>query len=41
VRTISDFALLDDDDPIAAWRDRMLDLFEGLARKNPAVEPGA
>lgn len=34
-RTISDFALLEADDPIAAWRDRMLDLFEGLARKNP------
>jgi hypothetical protein len=27
--------LLEADDPIAAWRDRMLDLFEGLARKNP------
>jgi glutathione S-transferase len=35
-RTISDFALLENDDPIAAWRERMLDLFDGLARKNPA-----
>ena len=34
-RTISDFALLETDDPIAAWRERMLDLFGGLARKNP------
>src|SRR6266436_4465521 len=31
-RTISDFALLATDDPIAAWRERMLDLFGGLAR---------
>jgi len=35
-RTISDFALIEADDPIAAWRERMLDLFGGLARKNPA-----
>ena len=34
-RTISDFALLEASDPIAAWRERMLDLFDGLARKNP------
>jgi glutathione S-transferase len=34
-RTISDFALLKPDDPIAAWRERMLDLFDGLARRNP------
>jgi glutathione S-transferase len=34
-RTISDFALLEADDPIASWRERMLDLFDGLARKNP------
>jgi len=34
-RTISGFALLEKDDPIAAWRERMLDLFDGLARKNP------
>ena len=35
-RTISDFELLAADDPVAAWRGRMLDLFGGLARKNPA-----
>jgi glutathione S-transferase len=34
-RTISEFGLLETDDPIAAWRERMLDLFGGLARKNP------
>jgi glutathione S-transferase len=34
-RTISGFALLEADDPIAAWRERMLDLFGGLARRNP------
>lgn len=25
------------DDPIAGWRERMLDLFDGLARKAPTV----
>ncbi|HEX4182749.1 MAG TPA: glutathione S-transferase family protein [Caulobacteraceae bacterium] len=35
-RCISSFALLADDDPIASWRGRMLDLFDGLARKAPA-----
>ena len=32
-RCISPFKLLEPDDPIARWRDRMLDLFGGLARK--------
>jgi glutathione S-transferase len=35
-RTISDFELLATDDPVAAWRGRMLDAFDGLARKSPA-----
>jgi len=35
-RAISDFELLAPDDPVAAWRGRMLDLFGGLARKSPA-----
>ena len=35
-RAISDFELLAPDDPVAAWRRRMLDLFGGLARKSPA-----
>ncbi|HVM81400.1 MAG TPA: glutathione S-transferase family protein [Stellaceae bacterium] len=33
-RNISDFKLLDPSDPVHAWRERMLDLFDGLARKS-------
>lgn len=32
-RTMSPFKLLEDDDPVYAWRARMLDLFDGMARK--------
>jgi glutathione S-transferase len=32
-RCISTFPLLDADDPIVPWRDRMLDAFDGLARR--------
>jgi glutathione S-transferase len=35
-RAISDFELLAPDDPVAAWRGRLLDRFDGLARKSPA-----
>jgi glutathione S-transferase len=35
-RAISDFELLASDDPVRAWRDRMLDLYGGLARGTPA-----
>jgi glutathione S-transferase len=35
-RAISDFELLAADDPVRAWRGRMLDLFDGLARRSPA-----
>ena len=35
-RAISDFELLAVDDPVRAWRSRMLDLFDGLARRAPA-----
>jgi glutathione S-transferase len=35
-RAISDFELLAADDPVTAWRGRLLDLFGGLARKSPA-----
>jgi len=35
-RAISDFELLAGDDPVAAWRGRLLDAFGGLARKSPA-----
>ena len=34
-RGISDFALLAADDPIQAWRRRLLDMFDGLARQAP------
>jgi glutathione S-transferase len=36
VRAISDFELLGADDPVAAWRGRLLDAFDGLARSAPA-----
>jgi glutathione S-transferase len=32
-RCISPFALLEADDPLFAWRERMLDAFDGLGRK--------
>ena len=35
-RAISDFETLAADDPVRAWRGRMLDLFGGLARRAPA-----
>jgi glutathione S-transferase len=35
-RAISDYELLAADDPVAAWRGRMLDLYGGLARKTRA-----
>jgi glutathione S-transferase len=34
-RSISDFDLLAADDPVYAWRGRMLDLYDGLGRKSP------
>lgn len=36
-RTISPFELLAADDPVHAWRERMLDLFDGMARKAKAA----
>jgi glutathione S-transferase len=35
-RAISDFEVLAADDPVRAWRGRMLDLYDGLARRAPA-----
>jgi glutathione S-transferase len=35
-RAISPFQLLETTDPVAAWRDRLLDAFDGLARSAPA-----
>jgi glutathione S-transferase len=37
-RCISSFPLLADDDPIALWRDRLLDAFGGLARAAPGYD---
>ncbi len=37
-RCVSRFALIADDDPIHGWRERMLDLFDGLARKSPGYD---
>jgi glutathione S-transferase len=36
-RTISPLRLLDPADPLNAWLDRMLDLFDGLGRKAPTA----
>ena len=35
-RAVSDFEVVAADDPVRAWRGRMLDLFDGLARRSPA-----
>jgi glutathione S-transferase len=35
-RVCSAFELLEEGDPVAAWRDRVLDLYGGLARATPA-----
>ena len=35
-RVCSAFELLEEGDPVAAWRDRMLNLYGGLARATPA-----
>lgn len=34
-RAISPFKLLKEDDPIYAWREKLLDAFDGMARKSP------
>jgi glutathione S-transferase len=34
-RVVSPFKLLEANDPIYAWRERLLDAFEGLARQSP------
>ena len=36
-RCVSTFELLDKDDVVAAWRERMLDRFDGLARRAPCA----
>ena len=40
-RTTIATPLLEKDDPIEDWRQRMLDLFDGLARNAPAIETDA
>ena len=35
-RVVSPFKLLKEDDPVHAWRERLLDAFDGLARKSPS-----
>jgi glutathione S-transferase len=35
-RVVSPFKLLVEDDPVYAWRERLLDAFDGLARKSPS-----
>jgi glutathione S-transferase len=37
-RAVSPIRLLEADDPIAAWRTRLLDRFDGLARRAPAYD---
>jgi glutathione S-transferase len=36
-RTLSPLELLEKEDPVHAWRERMLDQFDGFARKAPAA----
>lgn len=37
-RTVSPFALVEAGDPVHAWFQRILDLYDGLARKNPGYD---
>lgn len=39
-RIVSPFRLLEPNDPVHAWRERMLDLFDGYARNTPAFPTG-
>ena len=34
-RVVSPFKLLMEDDPVHAWRERLFDAFDGLARRSP------
>ena len=40
-RVTSPFQLLGEDDPVYAWRERMLDLFDGFARDTVCYEVSA
>ena len=35
-RLVSPFKLLAEDDPVYAWRERLFDAFDGMARKLPS-----
>jgi len=37
-RAVSAFKLLEEGDPIHAWREKLLDAFDGLARKSPGFQ---
>jgi glutathione S-transferase len=37
-RVVSPFRLLADNDPVYAWREKLLDAFDGMARKSPGYE---
>jgi glutathione S-transferase len=37
-RVVSPFKLLAEDDPVYAWRAKLLDAFDGMARKSPGYE---
>jgi glutathione S-transferase len=37
-RVVSPFKLLAEDDPVYAWRERLLDAFDGVARKSPGYQ---
>jgi glutathione S-transferase len=37
-RAVSPFRLLEDSDPLYAWREKLLDAFDGMARKSPGYE---
>ena len=38
-RVVSPFKLLAETDPVHAWRERLLDAFDGMARKSPGYPP--
>jgi glutathione S-transferase len=40
-RCVSSFRLLAEGDPIVAWRARLLDAHEGLARRSPGYDAAA
>jgi glutathione S-transferase len=37
-RVVSPFKLLAENDPVHAWRERLLDAFDGMARKSPGYD---